>query len=175
MLRKIGRVVSAVLLILLGAGGLQGLWNNLGTAQSLFQHSISVGQLVLGIAGLAAGIGALSRKRWAGSAALVFALGMGYAAGAGPEGLSGSRQAGPRVAAAAERALEELRETLRIDPGCGLAVYYTGVIQGEIGRFEEAEKNLRRSIKVLMPDRRPIQALKDLQAKQKKRKRLGLF
>ena len=84
MLRKSGRVVSAVLLILLGAGGLQGLWNNLGTAESLFQHSISAGQLVLGVAGLAAGVGALFRQRWAGSAALVFALGMGYAAGAGP-------------------------------------------------------------------------------------------
>ncbi len=99
------------------------------------------------------------------------------AAGTGPEGLAkrGSRQAAPRLAAAGERSLEELRETLRIDPGSGLAAYYMGMIQGEIGLFEEAEKNLRRSIKVLMPDRRPIQALKELQAKQKKRKKLGLF
>lgn len=75
----------------------------------------------------------------------------------------------------AERSLEELRETLRIDPQCGLAVYYTGVIHGDQGRIEEAESRLRRAIKLMMPDRRPIEALKKLQAKVKARRRRRLL
>lgn len=78
---------------------------------------------------------------------------------------------GSKQVAAAEESLEDLHEALRIDPKCGLAVFYAGVLQGKAGLFAEAEKNLRRSIRMLMPDRRPIQALKELQAKQKKKKR----
>ncbi len=66
---------------------------------------------------------------------------------------------------------EKLREALRIDPKCGVAIFYSGVLQGELGNFAEAENLLRASIKMLMPDRRPIQALKELQDKQKKKKR----
>lgn len=84
MIRAIWRVLAAALLILLGAGGAQGLWNNLGTAETLFQYSVFGGQVVLSVAGVAAGLGALLRKAWAGPAALIFALGMAYAAGAGP-------------------------------------------------------------------------------------------
>jgi len=84
MVKKIWLVAASVLLILLGAGGLQGLWNNLGTSETLFQQSINVAQFLLGVAGIAAGVGALLRRSWAGPAALVFALGMAYAAGAGP-------------------------------------------------------------------------------------------
>ncbi len=39
----------------------------------------------------------------------------------------------------AERALEQLTETLRIDPKCGLAVYYTGMVYGRTGRLKQAE------------------------------------
>ncbi len=66
-----------------------------------------------------------------------------------------------------ERALEELRETLRIDPKCGLAVYYTGMVYARIGQLRDAEHHLRRSIRLLMPDRRPIEALKGLQKKRR--------
>ena len=68
-----------------------------------------------------------------------------------------------------DRALEELKETLRIDPKCGLAVYYTGMVYGRTGQLREAEDHLRRSIRLLMPDRRPIEALKGLQKKRGRR------
>ncbi len=69
----------------------------------------------------------------------------------------------------AERVLEALQETLRIDPKCGLAVYYAGMVYRRTGRLREAEKYLRRSIRLLMPDRRPIEALKSLQKKRGRR------
>lgn len=70
----------------------------------------------------------------------------------------------------AETAVDELKEALRIDPKCGLAVYYTGMIYGRIGSLKAAEEHLQRSIKMLMPDRRPIEALKKLQKKRGRRK-----
>ncbi|MEE8526603.1 MAG: hypothetical protein V3T72_21920, partial [Thermoanaerobaculia bacterium] len=69
----------------------------------------------------------------------------------------------------AEKSLAELREVLRIDPGCGLAFYFTGLIEGAVGQTEIAESHLQRAIKIMMPDRRPIEALKALRAKQKKK------
>jgi tetratricopeptide (TPR) repeat protein len=65
---------------------------------------------------------------------------------------------------AARKSLQELAEALRIDPNCGLAVYYTGKIHTDLGNADEAETFLRQSIKMMAPDRRPIQALKDLAA-----------
>jgi hypothetical protein len=73
-----------------------------------------------------------------------------------------------------ERALEELKETLRIDPKCGLAVYYLGMVQGTLENFDQAEEYLRNAIKMMMPDRRPIEGLKALQESRKKKKK-GLF
>jgi tetratricopeptide (TPR) repeat protein len=68
------------------------------------------------------------------------------------------------------RAVAELEEALRIDPRCGLALLYLGEIQGELGDLDAAEANLQRAIKMMAPDRRPIEALKSLQAKRKKRR-----
>jgi len=65
---------------------------------------------------------------------------------------------------AARKSLQELAEALRIDPNCGLAVYYTGKIHTDLGNADEAETFLRQSIKMMTPDRRPIEALKDLAA-----------
>lgn len=59
-------------------------------------------------------------------------------------------------------AKEELEEALRIDPGCGLALYYAGRVWADAGDLARAEELLRRSIKPLAPDRRPIEALRDL-------------
>jgi hypothetical protein len=61
-----------------------------------------------------------------------------------------------------ERALRELKETLRRDPRCGLAEFYAGEIHRQLGNREEAEAHLRRAIKLMSPDRRPIEALKTL-------------
>jgi hypothetical protein len=66
------------------------------------------------------------------------------------------------------KALKELQETLRRDPDCGLAVYYSGEIHRHMGNHEEAEKTLRRAIKMMAPDRRPIDALKALSAERRR-------
>ena len=72
----------------------------------------------------------------------------------------------------ADRSCDDLRETLRIDPKSGLATYYLGMVTMHLELYEESEQLLQKAIKMLMPDRRPIEALKDLQvrAKQKKKK-----
>ena len=76
-----------------------------------------------------------------------------------------------------EHARDELQETLRIDPKSGLAVYYLGMVEMELDDYDNAEQNLQKAIKMMMPDRRPIEGLKELQtrAKQKKRRLGGLF
>jgi tetratricopeptide (TPR) repeat protein len=64
----------------------------------------------------------------------------------------------------AEKALQELNEALRIDPQCGLATYYAGVIHCDQANFIEAEVYLQNAVKMLGPDdHRPIQALKALE------------
>jgi hypothetical protein len=66
------------------------------------------------------------------------------------------------TSAHASRALKELNETLRRDPNCGLAAFYAGEIEAQVGNTVEAEAHLRRAIKLMSPDRRPIEALKAL-------------
>jgi hypothetical protein len=68
----------------------------------------------------------------------------------------------------AEQALQELQETLRRDPDCGLAMYYSGEIHRQVGENEAAAAELRRAIKMMSPDRRPIEALKALAAERKR-------
>ncbi|HYU30556.1 MAG TPA: DUF4388 domain-containing protein [Thermoanaerobaculia bacterium] len=62
----------------------------------------------------------------------------------------------------ADQAVRELQETLRRDPSCGLAAYYAGEISRETGFYEDAESYFRRAIRLMSPDRRPIDALKNL-------------
>ncbi len=68
----------------------------------------------------------------------------------------------------AGRALKELQETLRRDPNCGLAAFYAGEIHRQAGSAAEAEDYLRRAIKLMSPDRRPIDALKALSTERKR-------
>jgi hypothetical protein len=68
----------------------------------------------------------------------------------------------------AGRALKELNETLRRDPNCGLAALYAGEIERQEGSAEKAEAHLRRAIKLMSPDRRPIEALKALSTERKR-------
>ena len=70
-----------------------------------------------------------------------------------------------------ETSLAELKETLRIDPKCSLAYYYTGEVHRQLGNFEEAEPFLQKAIKMMSPDRRPIEALKALKAEEKAKKK----
>jgi tetratricopeptide (TPR) repeat protein len=60
-------------------------------------------------------------------------------------------------------ALEALKEALRIDPRSGLALFYRGEVLRGMGRLDEAGEAYRESIKPMAPDRRPIEALHDLQ------------
>ena len=74
-----------------------------------------------------------------------------------------------------DNSLQELRETLRIEPDSGLALYYAGTIYGETGDFANAEPFLQRAIKLMQPDRRPIDALRQFKTaerdKPKKKRR----
>ena len=68
----------------------------------------------------------------------------------------------------ADRAIKELQETLRRDPNCGLAAFYAGEIHRQVGSVDEAEAYLRRAIKLMSPDRRPIDALKALSTERRR-------
>ncbi len=68
----------------------------------------------------------------------------------------------------AGRALKELAETLRRDPNCGLAAFYAGEIERQAGDPVAAEAHLRRAIKLMSPDRRPIEALKALSSERRR-------
>jgi hypothetical protein len=67
----------------------------------------------------------------------------------------------------ASQSVKDLQETLRRDPTCGLAAYYAGEISRETGFYEDAEEYFRRAIKLMSPDRRPIEALKNLSARKR--------
>jgi hypothetical protein len=69
---------------------------------------------------------------------------------------------------ASVQALAELQETLRRDADCGIALFYSGEIHRHLGHKAEAEAFLRRAIKTMSPDRRPIQALKALSTEKKR-------
>lgn len=59
-------------------------------------------------------------------------------------------------------AISELEKALRIDPGCGLVHFYRGEILRSLGLLDDAETAYRRAIRPMAPDRRPIEALKNL-------------
>lgn len=67
------------------------------------------------------------------------------------------------------RSTRELEQAVRLDDACGLAHYYLGEVYSEGGRFDDAERHLRKAIKQISPDRRPIEALKQLAARRAKR------
>jgi hypothetical protein len=75
----------------------------------------------------------------------------------------------------AKTAIDALRETVRIDPECGLAYYYAGLIHADNAEFAEAEPLLQRAIKLMAPDRRPIEALKKLKAAEREKPKKRLF
>jgi hypothetical protein len=75
----------------------------------------------------------------------------------------------------AKTAIDVLRETVRIDPECGLAYYYAGLIHADNAEFADAEPLLQRAIKLMAPDRRPIEALKKLKAAEREKTKKRLF
>jgi tetratricopeptide (TPR) repeat protein len=71
----------------------------------------------------------------------------------------------------ATKVLEELCVVTRIDSRYGIALYYTGEILRHTGRLHEAEDFLKRAIKPMAPDRRPIEALRALTRELKAQKK----
>ncbi|MEM6457070.1 MAG: tetratricopeptide repeat protein [Acidobacteriota bacterium] len=71
---------------------------------------------------------------------------------------------------ALNHSVRELREAIRIDKRCGIAYFYLGKLYTELSRYDEAEKALRKAMKILSPDRRPIEALKEMAARRKSRR-----
>jgi tetratricopeptide (TPR) repeat protein len=64
--------------------------------------------------------------------------------------------------AQAAAVLTELEEACRVDPTCGDAYLYAGELAARFGRYEEAESRLRRANRILAPDRRAIDKLREL-------------
>jgi hypothetical protein len=74
----------------------------------------------------------------------------------------------PGATSIARQAERDLKEALRVDPRCGLAALYLGEVSGALGELDEAEAALRQAIRLMAPDRRPIEALKALQSRRKR-------
>lgn len=74
----------------------------------------------------------------------------------------------PGAPSIVRQAANELKEALRVDPRCGLAALYLGEVAGALGELDEAESALRQAIRLMAPDRRPIEALKALQGRRKR-------
>lgn len=75
-----------------------------------------------------------------------------------------------------EEAKEELEESLRLDPKSGLAHYYLGLVQTDLEEYDEAKEHLETALRLMKGNRRPIEALKELQqVRKQKKKRLSFL
>lgn len=83
-MRTFGFWLSVVLLLLLGVAGLQGFLNDFDEVETLGQRIHTLAQISFAFTGVAAGVGAIMRKRWAGTVALLFAFAVAVAAGLAP-------------------------------------------------------------------------------------------
>ena len=66
-----------------------------------------------------------------------------------------------------QKAAEELSQAIRLDPHCGPALYYSGEILRQAGKLDQAEIFLKRALKPMAPDRRPVDALRALSQERK--------
>ena len=67
-----------------------------------------------------------------------------------------------------KQSIIDLEEAVRIDPGCGEAHYYLGLLLGSKNDLAGAEAALCKSIKLMAPDRRPIEALREFSVRKKR-------
>src|SRR5262249_37941111 len=65
-------------------------------------------------------------------------------------------------------ALGELEEAARIDPSCGLASFYLGEIHRSRGDTVKAEAAYGKAGRLMAPDRRPLDALRDMARQREK-------
>jgi tetratricopeptide (TPR) repeat protein len=64
-----------------------------------------------------------------------------------------------------ETCLRDLREAMRIDPACGLAALYAGLILRDTGKVKESEPLLKRAAQLMPRDPRPREVLESLSKK----------
>ena len=83
-MRKVGFWASVVFLLFLGASGCQSFFGDWGDVETLGQRLCNIGQAAFGVLGILAGIGAILKRTWAGSAALGFAVAAAITAGLAP-------------------------------------------------------------------------------------------
>lgn len=62
----------------------------------------------------------------------------------------------------AQKALDALKQVMRIDPNCGLAYLYAGKVHATLGNRVEAEGYLARASKMMIRDKRAVEALREL-------------
>lgn len=60
------------------------------------------------------------------------------------------------------QAREELETALRIDPNCGLAHYYYGLMLRDLRKVQAAKDSLRKAARLMKSDPRPVEALREL-------------
>jgi tetratricopeptide (TPR) repeat protein len=65
----------------------------------------------------------------------------------------------------AQKALDALKQVMRVDPNCGLAYFYAGKVHATLGNRVEAEGYLARAAKMMIRDRRAAEALKELRGR----------
>jgi hypothetical protein len=80
-MRKFVFWASIAFLLFLGLSGIQSCLSDWSLVTTPAQRACTIGQAVFGTFGLLAGIGAVIKRRWAGPAALVFAVSGGLTAG----------------------------------------------------------------------------------------------
>jgi hypothetical protein len=82
--RTVGFLISAVLLLFFGGSGLQSFLKDWVLVETSWQRVANIGQLLLAVTGLCAGIGAVAKRPWTGKAALAFAGAVAFTAWAKP-------------------------------------------------------------------------------------------
>ena len=92
-MRTVAFWVSAVFLLFLGGSGLQSFFNDWELAGTLGQKATGMGQVLFGVCGLLAGVGAILKRTWAGPLTLAFAVLAGVTAGLASVAWGGSNLA----------------------------------------------------------------------------------
>ena len=80
-MRRIVFWASVAFLLFLGLSGIQSCFSDWNLVTTVGQRACTIGQATFGVFGILAGGGAIFKRRWAGPAALAFAVSGGVTAG----------------------------------------------------------------------------------------------
>ena len=78
MLKKLGWVVTILLLFVGGALGLNNAYQEIASTESGLQLSVNIAQIIYGIAGITAAVGLAMRQRWSVRATIATCVAMTY-------------------------------------------------------------------------------------------------